>query len=93
MHKLLPDPVPGMEIDRIELPAGGRLVGVPHTAGTREYLTCEKGALKLVASGDVYTLSPGDVVAFRGDQKHCYENAGRGTSIGFSVVVLVSPLL
>ncbi|MFK7984765.1 MAG: helix-turn-helix domain-containing protein [Sandaracinaceae bacterium] len=93
VHKLLPDPVPGMEIDRIELPTGGRLVGVPHTAGTREYLTCEKGTLRLIASGDIYTLAVGDVVAFRGDQKHSYENGGRGTAVGFSVVVLVSPLL
>ena len=49
VRKLLPDPIPGMEIDRIELPPGARMIGVPHTPGTREYLMCESGALTLVA--------------------------------------------
>src|SRR5579883_2461442 len=31
VRKLLPDRLPGMEIDRIELPPGGQLVGIPHT--------------------------------------------------------------
>lgn len=92
VRKLLPDPVPGMEIDRLELPPGARMTGIPHTAGTREYLTCERGRLALVASGDRFELAEGDVVAFRGDQRHSYANAGTGTAIGFSVVVLVSPL-
>jgi transcriptional regulator with XRE-family HTH domain len=92
IRKLLPDPVPGMEIDRIELPQGARMVGVPHTAGTREYLTCVRGRLALVASGTRFDLAPGDVVAFRGDQRHSYMNAGDGLAAGFSVVVLVSPL-
>ncbi|MGF1464733.1 MAG: helix-turn-helix domain-containing protein [Sandaracinaceae bacterium] len=92
IRKLLPDPVPGMEIDRLELPPGARFTGVPHTPGTREYLTCERGTILLVASGDRFTLEEGDVVAFRGDQRHSYANAGPRTAIGFSVVVLVSPL-
>lgn len=64
MRKLLPDSIPGMEIDRIELPPKGRMVGIPHTPGTREYLTCESGQLVVVASGERYTLSTGDVVTF-----------------------------
>lgn len=92
VHKLLPDPVPGMEIDRLELPPGARMTGIPHTPGTREYLTCERGRIALVASGERFELAAGDVVAFRGDQRHSYANAGSGTAIGFSVVMLVSPL-
>ena len=92
VRKLLPDPVPGMEIDRLELPAGARMTGVPHTPGTREYLTCERGRIALIASGERFELAKGDVVAFRGDQRHSYENPGDATAIGFSVVMLVSPL-
>ena len=92
IRQLLPDPVPGMAIERLELPAGARMTGVPHTPGTREYLTCETGRIELVASGEKFTLDPGDVVAFRGDQRHSYGNPGRGTAVGYSVVVLVSPL-
>lgn len=88
VRKLLPDPVPGMEIDRMEFPPRGRMIGVPHTPGTTEYLTCESGTILLVASGEEWTLAPGDVVVFRGDQKHSYANPGSRPAIGYSVVVL-----
>jgi quercetin dioxygenase-like cupin family protein len=88
VHKLLPDPIPGMEIDRIELPPQGKMVGVPHTPGTREYLTCESGEILLVASGEEYRLLPGDVVAFRGDQRHSYANPGSKGAIAYSVVLI-----
>jgi len=88
VRKLLPDPIAGMEIDRIELAAGGRMTGVPHTPGTREYLTCEAGELGLVVGGEQFQLEPGDVAVFRGDQRHSYQNPGRRPAIGYSVVVL-----
>ena len=88
VRKLLPHAIPGMEIERIELPAGGRMVGVPHTPGTREYLTCESGELMLTAGGTSWQLRPGDVVAFRGDQRHGYANPGGRIAVGYSVVVL-----
>jgi transcriptional regulator with XRE-family HTH domain len=89
VNSLLPDDVPGMLIERLELPTGARLVGVPHTPGTREYLSCEGGEIELVATGTAFRLSPGDVAVFRGDQRHSYANVGRGTAVGYSVVVLV----
>ncbi|HEY1954900.1 MAG TPA: helix-turn-helix domain-containing protein [Polyangiaceae bacterium] len=88
VRKLLPDPIPGMEIDRFALPPRAKMIGVPHTPGTREYLTCERGALVLVASGERVTLGEGDVVAFRGDQRHSYENPEATAAVGYSVVVL-----
>ncbi|HEU0203694.1 MAG TPA: helix-turn-helix transcriptional regulator, partial [Burkholderiaceae bacterium] len=33
VRRLLPHAIPGMEMDRIELPPGGRMPGVPHTPG------------------------------------------------------------
>lgn len=88
VRKLLPDPIPGLEIDRMELPPRGRMVGVPHRAGTREYLTCETGEIVLVASGERYLLGPGDVVVFRGDQPHSYLNETSRGAIGYSVVAI-----
>jgi transcriptional regulator with XRE-family HTH domain len=88
VRKLLPDPIPGMDIDRFELPPGARMTGIPHTAGTREYLTCERGSIVLVASGERYDLAQGDVVAFRGDQRHSYANEGEKPAVAYSVVVL-----
>ncbi len=88
VHKLLPDPLPGMEIDRLELAPNARMTGVPHTPGTREYLACEVGAVGVVTASERFSLSPGDVVTFRGDQRHSYENLDPRTSIAYSVVVL-----
>jgi len=87
--KLLPDPVPGMDIDRMEIEPGGRMKGVPHRPGTREYLCCEKGQITLWAAGERFDLQPGDVAAFQGDQRHSYANEGDSTAVGFSVVALV----
>lgn len=88
MRRLLPEPLPGLELDRLELEPDGVLVGVPHTAGTREYLTCEAGRIELSAAGESWALGPGDVLVFRGDQKHSYKNLGRGRAVAYSVVVL-----
>ena len=88
VRHLLPEPIPGMEIDRMELEPGGHMVGVPHTPGTREYLTCETGQIQLAASGETWLLSPGDVVVFRGDQRHSYRNPTRSPAIAYSVVAL-----
>ncbi|HYX91371.1 MAG TPA: XRE family transcriptional regulator [Myxococcaceae bacterium] len=89
VRKLLPDSIPGMEIDRMELPPGGRMPGVPHTPGTREYLICESGQITLVVAGERFELTEGDVVVFQGDQRHSYLNPAQRPAVGYSVVVLV----
>ncbi len=88
IRELLPDPVPGMLIDRMEIAPGGRMTGVPHMPGTREYLTCESGQIRLAVAGEHWTLEPGDVVVFRGDQRHSYGNPGTRPAVGYSVVLL-----
>lgn len=88
IRKLLPDPLPGLDLERFELPPGAGFSGVPHTPGTREYLTCESGSLELAVAGTKYRLGAGDVVVFRGDQNHGYRNVGRVVAVAFSAVVL-----
>ena len=88
VRSLLPHTLPNLVLERMEFPEGARLVGTPHSPGTREYLTCEAGALELSASGQTFRLAAGDVVVFRGDQKHGYVNTGKGVAVGYSVVVL-----
>ena len=89
LRNLLPDPLPGMVLDRMELPPRSQLTGVPHMPGTREYLACEAGTIVLAAAGERWTLRAGDVVVFRGDQRHSYANPGAVTAVGYSVVLLV----
>jgi transcriptional regulator with XRE-family HTH domain len=88
IRKLLPDYLQGLELDRMELPPGSQMAGNPHLLGTREYLACESGQVELVVSGDKYELSPGDVVVFRGDQKHSYANRGAKVAVAYSAVIL-----
>ena len=74
LRPLLPEAIPGLDISRMELVPGGHLTGIPHTPGTREYLSCESGRIELVASGERWVLGPGDSLVFRGDQRHAYRN-------------------
>ena len=86
--KLLPDPIPGMEIDHITLGTDERMTGTPHVAGTKEYLYCIKGEIALHVSGYRNLVAKGELLAFPGDQPHSYQNVGRGEAQAFSVVAL-----
>ena len=88
LHKLLPHPIPGMAIDRMELAARARHPGSPHAPGTHEFLYCERGSIKLWVGGEQFDLARGCVASFPGDQRHSYENPGASVAIGFSVVSL-----
>jgi transcriptional regulator with XRE-family HTH domain len=86
VRPLLPEAIAGLEVARMELAPGGAMTGVPHTPGTREYLTCESGVVELAAAGEVHRLEAGDALVFRGDQRHTYRNPGRSPSVAVSVV-------
>lgn len=86
--KLLPDPLAGIDVERLELAVGGAMRGTPHAPGTREYLYCERGRVELSASGTRFELDPGCVVVFRGDQKHGYRNLADEVAVAFSVILL-----
>ncbi len=88
VFKLLPDPIPAMELDRMELLPGGRMGGVPHTPNTKEYLICISGSVEIMVNGAKYNVSAGDVLAFSGDQPHSYSNPGKFKTECVSVVVL-----
>jgi transcriptional regulator with XRE-family HTH domain len=90
VRKLLPEAIPGLEIERMELPPGASMAGIPHTPGTREYLTCESGEVELSAAGESWTLTSGELVVFRGDQKHGYRNTRAKTAVAYSVVVFAA---
>lgn len=87
LRPLVAEALPGLEISRTELAPGGRMSGVPHTTGTREYLTCESGQVELVAAGEHHLLNEGDMLVFRGDQRHSYINPDKQReSVSISVV-------
>ena len=88
VEKLLPDPIPGMEIDRMSLEPGSRFKGTPHINQTREYLYCSSGAVRVYVNRSQYNLKAGDLLVFPGDEPHAYENLSqKQKTICFSVVV------
>ena len=86
IRKLLPEPLPGLDLERMTLPPNARMAGVPHTPGTREYLTCEHGTVELSVAGERFTLTAGDVAIFRGDQRHAYHNPGTVPAVAYSAI-------
>jgi transcriptional regulator with XRE-family HTH domain len=93
IRKLLPDALKGVDFERMEFSGNAHIVGIPHRAGTREYLTCESGQIELTVGGELFKLTAGDVVVFRGDQRHSYRNLGERIAVGYSAVVIQSGTL
>jgi quercetin dioxygenase-like cupin family protein len=80
-----------MLIGRVEIEAGGCLVGAPHIQNSKEYITVVGGGLEISVAGQTHRLKTGDVLAFPGDQPHHYGNVGSG-KVTFVSVVVVAPL-
>jgi quercetin dioxygenase-like cupin family protein/DNA-binding XRE family transcriptional regulator len=89
--QILPDPISGMSIERVEIEAGGRLIGAPHVQNSKEYITVVSGGLEISVAGQTHRLKTGDVIAFPGDQHHRYLNVGRGRVMFLSVVAVAPP--
>jgi transcriptional regulator with XRE-family HTH domain len=88
VRSIVPEPLSGVQFERIELAARARFTGVPHRGGTREFLACESGAIAVFLGGEKWVLTAGEVLCFRGDQRHSYVNEGAERAVGFSVVVI-----
>jgi len=63
------------------------MVGTPHLAGTKEYMTVLQGEIKVFLAGESFLVKRGDVFAFPGNQPHSYRNLLRTKSIAISVVI------
>lgn len=88
VRSIVPEPVGGLQVERIELAGGARFTGVPHRAGTREFLACEEGEITVFVGGEKWSLTEGQVLCFRGDQRHSYVNDHTRRAVGFSVVLV-----
>jgi transcriptional regulator with XRE-family HTH domain len=88
IRHLLPDPLPGAEIDEMVMEAGKVYPGSPHLPGTKEYFTCLQGEVTVKVAGESFAVGEGDVLAFEGHHPHSYRNSGRGRARSLSVIVL-----
>lgn len=65
---------PGIELYELRFLPKGLLRSEPHSAGTHETLVVLTGAMRITVDGEAYDLAPGDVLSFRADTAHAYEN-------------------
>lgn len=73
------------EFYELLLKVNGKLESSPHFEGAREFLTVQKGSLKVTAGEEVSELSRGDSAHYPADVAHKIENIGRGEAIAFLV--------
>lgn len=74
-----------VEFYEVQLQPGGALRSAPHFAGTREFLTVQKGQIRIESASDAETLNPGDSVSYRADVPHAIVNLGPDEAIVFLI--------
>jgi transcriptional regulator with XRE-family HTH domain len=74
-----------VEFYEVLLQPGGELRSAPHFEGTREFLTVEKGRVRVESGGDAEELRPGDSASYRADVPHALVNTGRNEALLFLV--------
>jgi transcriptional regulator with XRE-family HTH domain len=74
-----------VEFYEVSFRPGGVLKSAPHFEGTREFLTVEKGKIRVTSAGDAVELSKGDSASYRADVPHAIENLGRTEAVVFLV--------
>jgi transcriptional regulator with XRE-family HTH domain len=74
-----------VEFYEVTLQPGGALRSSAHFEGTREFLTVQKGAVRVESAGDAEALHPGDSASYRADVPHAIVNTGRTAAVLFLV--------
>jgi transcriptional regulator with XRE-family HTH domain len=76
-----------VEFYEVRLQGGGALRSSPHFEGTREFLTVQKGRLRIESASDVEELEPGDSASYRADVPHALINVGKTEAIIYLIVI------
>ncbi|HEY0550792.1 MAG TPA: XRE family transcriptional regulator [Verrucomicrobiae bacterium] len=76
-----------VEFYEVQLQPGGALRSSPHFEGTREFLTVQKGNVRIESAGDTEELGAGDSASYRADVPHSIINTGKGEAVMFLVVI------
>ncbi len=74
-----------VEFYEVQLQPGGALRSAPHFEGTREFLTVQKGHVRVESAGDGEELHPGDSASYRADVPHAIVNLGKAEATVFLV--------
>jgi transcriptional regulator with XRE-family HTH domain len=74
-----------VEFYEVRLQPGASLRSAAHYKGTREFLTVQKGKLRVESGGDAEDLKAGDSATYRADVEHALINIGHGDAVLFLV--------
>ena len=74
-----------VEFYEVQIQPGGALRSAPHFDGTREFLTVEKGRIRIESGADSDSLNPGDSANYRADVPHAIINCGKIEAVVFLV--------
>jgi transcriptional regulator with XRE-family HTH domain len=76
-----------VEFYEIWLQPGGALRSSPHFEGTREFLTVQRGKVRVESAADVEDLDAGDSASYRADVSHAIINLGKTDAVVFLIVI------
>lgn len=76
-----------VEFYEVQLQPTGALRSAPHFEGTREFLTVQKGMVRIESAGDAEELAAGDSASYRADVPHAILNIGKSEAVMFLVVI------
>lgn len=87
LHGLFPfDPASGFEIFSIDVLPGCRYTSPTHANVREEYVIVTKGEVQLTVGQQVFALTKGMAIKFRGDEPHTYANVS-GESATFQNIL------
>jgi transcriptional regulator with XRE-family HTH domain len=76
-----------VEFYEVRLQSGGALRSSPHFEGTREFLTLQKGRLRIESAEDSEEIDAGDSASYRADVPHALVNIGKTEAVIFLIVI------
>jgi transcriptional regulator with XRE-family HTH domain len=76
-----------VEFYEVKLRPAGALTSPPHLAGTREFLTVQRGRVRVRSGAESVVLRTGDSARYRADVDHELRNVGRGEAVAFLVAI------
>ena len=76
-----------IEFYEVRLQPGGALRSSAHFEGTREFLTVQKGSIRVESAGDSEELTAGDSASYHADVPHAIVNAGKSEAVTYLIVV------
>lgn len=74
-----------VEFYEVRLQPDGALRSAAHYEGTREFVTVQKGRVRVESGGESEALARGDSASYRADVPHAIVNTGRTDAVVFLV--------